>query len=39
MFIEKQENKNGEKKRKMEGRQKGPEQDSNPATSARCEFT
>ena len=38
IFIEKQENKNGEKSKK-EGRKKGLEQDSNPAPSARCDFT
>ena len=32
IFIEKQENKNG-------GKMKGPEQDSNPAPLARCDFT
>ena len=39
IFKEKQENKNGKKKRKKEGRKKGPEQDWNPAHSARCDFT
>ena len=36
--MEKQENKNGKKKKKKEGRKKGLEQDSNPATSVRCDI-
>ena len=40
IFIEKQKNKNGGGGgRKKEGRKEGPEQDSNRAPSARCDFT
>ena len=41
IFIEKQENKNGKKKKegRKKERKKGPEQDSNPTPTVPCDFT